>query len=71
MLKLLIHRIPTTVTCEMLHEIVPGDFTIEEKVLYISMPYQLKFNHQTVFLVLVLIHGTFAESSLQRKRIGD
>ncbi|XP_058724808.1 small RNA degrading nuclease 1-like [Vicia villosa] len=31
MSKLLIHRIPTTVTCETLHEIVPGDFTIEEK----------------------------------------
>ncbi|CAK8569783.1 unnamed protein product [Lathyrus sativus] len=31
MSKLLIHRIPTTVNSETLHEIVPGDFTIEQK----------------------------------------
>ncbi|CAI8605829.1 unnamed protein product [Vicia faba] len=29
--KLLIHRIPTTVTSETLHEIVPGDFTLEQR----------------------------------------
>ncbi|CAL5205835.1 unnamed protein product [Lathyrus oleraceus] len=31
MSKLLIHRIPTFVNSETLHEIVPGDFTIERK----------------------------------------
>ncbi|CAI8590790.1 unnamed protein product [Vicia faba] len=31
MSKLLIHKIPTTVNSETLHEIVPGDFTIEQK----------------------------------------
>lgn len=31
MAKLLIHRIPTTVNTEALHEIVPGDFTIDRK----------------------------------------
>jgi hypothetical protein len=32
MAKLFIHRIPTTMNIEALHEIVPGDFTIERKV---------------------------------------
>ncbi|GAU26884.1 hypothetical protein TSUD_02870 [Trifolium subterraneum] len=31
MAKLFIHRIPTTMNIEALHEIVPGDFTIERK----------------------------------------
>ncbi|PNY08046.1 small RNA degrading nuclease 3-like protein [Trifolium pratense] len=31
MAKLFIHRIPTTMNVEALHEIVPGDFTIERK----------------------------------------
>lgn len=35
MAKLLLHGIPTSVNREELHNVVPGDFTIELKVEYV------------------------------------
>jgi hypothetical protein len=37
MAKLLLHRIPNNVPTEELHEVLPGDFTIELKVEHIIL----------------------------------
>jgi hypothetical protein len=43
MAKLFLHWIPKTVPPEKLHEVIPGDFTIELKVEYILWVSELFF----------------------------